>query len=126
MDKDEIEVTIEGKDLEATMTEELLEESKKQREESEDEEQVIAPPKRRMDFKSALSMISSMLKGETINAKQASDLRAQIGVNNSYFTKRQITSTKRKAKRKADKLARRMNRGKVKGQKYASGSQARR
>ena len=47
-----------------------------------------------------------MLKGETINAKQASDLRAQIGVNNSYFTKRQITSTKRKAKRKADKLAR--------------------
>ena len=111
MDKDEIEVTIEGEDLEAEIVE---------------EEETETPAKPRMNFKSALSMISSMLKGETINAKQASDLRAQIGVNNSYFTKRQITSTKRKAKRKADKLARRANRGKVQGQKYASGSQARR
>ena len=68
-----------------------------------------------------LRVLREAVENGQITSAQAKRFRADLGIQNSFFTKKQTSPAKRKAKRKAQKLARRKQRGKVKGQKRTGG-----
>ena len=71
--------------------------------------------------KEILSTLGAAVKGGQITAKQARSFRKDLGIGQAYFTRKQLTSTERKKKRLQQKKSRRINRGRVKGQKRTSG-----
>ena len=71
--------------------------------------------------KEIMKTLSEAVKGGQITAKQARSFRADLGIGQAHFTRKQITPAARKKKRKAQRLARRKNRGKTRGQRYGGG-----
>jgi len=68
-----------------------------------------------------LKTLSAAVKGGQITAKQARSFRNDLGITQSFFTRKQTTPAQRKRKRQLQKAARKKNRGRVKGQKRTSG-----
>lgn len=68
-----------------------------------------------------LKALSSAVKDGQITSKQARSFRADLGITQSFFTRKQTTPEQRKAKRLQQKKSRKINRGRVKGQKRSSG-----
>jgi hypothetical protein len=68
-----------------------------------------------------LQTLSAAVKGGQITAKQARSFRQDLGITQSFFTRKQTTPAQRKAKRLQQKKSRKINRGRVKGQKRTSG-----
>ena len=71
-----------------------------------------------VETKQAASSIRDIIKALTaavdndqITARQARDMRKNLGIHQSFFTKKRTTKVKRKAKRKTQKTARRVSRG---------------
>lgn len=60
--------------------------------------------------KDLLSMIAAALASGTINQSQAKEARSNMGISQAYFTRKQPTKAKRKAKQKMQKASRKMNR----------------
>ncbi len=57
-----------------------------------------------------LAAITQMVKGGQITTAQARQFRGNLGISKSYFTKKQVSPAKRKAKRIAAKKARAVTR----------------
>ena len=74
------------------------------------EEQQSARQKITSNVKGMLEAISKMIGSEQINPHQAQQLRAQLGIFQSYFTRKQPDKKKRKIRNKIAKKSRRMNR----------------
>ncbi len=73
----------------------------------------------KLDF---LKIISNALKMGSIDSSQATQLRREIGVNPSSFTKKQVGKQEKRRKRKAQKNARKLNAHTgFKGQKMSKG-----
>lgn len=72
-------------------------------------------------LKATLKALADAVTNGQITAQQARAFRADLGISQSTFTKKQTTPAKRKAKRIAQKLSRRKNRGTGKGQKNSGG-----
>lgn len=71
-----------------------------------------------MGVKDMLKLISNALSIGNITGSQAKEMRAKMGVFQGDFTRKKSTTTKRKAKRTAQKRARRaMHQHGFKGQK---------
>ena len=68
-----------------------------------------------------LKTLSTAVKGGQLTAKQARSFRKDLGITQAFFTRKQITPAKRKAKRLQQRKSRKINRGKVKGQKRGGG-----
>lgn len=76
----------------------------------------------RLTKKDYLQIIANALKIESITSKQAHDMRAELGIFNSYFTRSKKSAKVRRQKRKAQAAARRVTRRHgFKGQKMQSG-----
>lgn len=71
--------------------------------------------------KEILATLSTAVKGGQITAKQARSFRKDLGIGQAFFTRKQLTPAERKKKRLQQKKSRRINRGRVKGQKRTSG-----
>jgi hypothetical protein len=57
-----------------------------------------------------LEALSQAVEQGNITKEQARKFRAEVGITNSHFTKKQLSEDKRKAKRKAQKAKRKANR----------------
>lgn len=69
-----------------------------------------------------LKLISNALKAGTIESSQAKSLRQELGIFNSEFTQKKLSSKERKKKRKAQKTARKATTKQgFKGQKINKG-----
>lgn len=68
-----------------------------------------------------LKTLSAAVKGGQITPKQARSFRKDLGIGQAFFTRKQTTPAQRKAKRLQQKKSRKVNRGRVKGQKRTSG-----
>lgn len=79
------------------------------------------PKKEKMSIARLLEGLSLGVAGGTVTKKQAKQIRTEFGISQAYFTRKQSTPSQRKKKRKAEKLARRANRGNTKGQKNTKG-----
>jgi hypothetical protein len=75
----------------------------------------------RIDAEKALVALRESVAEDQITIDQFRQLRNTLGIANSIFTKKQLSSKQRKIKNKAQKLARRQNRGPVKGQRQFGG-----
>lgn len=83
---------------------------------------VEAPQKHvRVSKSTVVRMITDSVKKGEISRSQAQQLRKQMGIAASYFTKPQTSKEKAKAARKRAEVSRRRNRGLGKGQKRSSG-----
>lgn len=96
--------------------------------EAKEDEIVTHPdaPKAKMGLQGFLSAITAAVKGEQITPAQARELRQNMGISQSFFTRnRNADANKAKAKRKAQKAARKVTRGSTKGQKSTKGARYR-
>lgn len=64
-----------------------------------------------------LSTLRAAVQGGQITRKQAKSFRKDLGITQAFFTRKQISPAKRKAKQLQQKKSRKINRGAVKGQK---------
>lgn len=64
-----------------------------------------------------LSTLRAAVQGGQITRQQAKSFRRDLGITQAFFTRKQLTPAQRKAKRLQQKKSRRINRGRVKGQK---------
>ncbi len=72
-----------------------------------------AAPAPKMGLDGFLKAVSAAVDSEQITTAQAKQLRQQMGIQNSYFTRNRNTDEKKvKAKRKAQKKARKTTRKK--------------
>lgn len=70
-------------------------------------------PKTKMGLKGFLSAITAAVGSEQITTQQAQQLRRQMGISQAYFTRNRNSDEKKvKARRKAQKAARKANRRK--------------
>lgn len=60
----------------------------------------------------ALKALTNSFHDGAITGAQLRDIRARLGITQSYFTGKKVTETQRKAKRKSQKAARKVNRKK--------------
>ena len=74
-----------------------------------------------MSLKKILDFVSSKTKEGDMTSCQAKKMLAHFGISHSVFTKKQLTSEQRKAKRLRQRIARKNNRGKTKGQSNRKG-----
>lgn len=58
-----------------------------------------------------IKALSAAVDNDQITTRQAKDMRMNLGIHNSYFTKKRIPKATRVAKRKAQRAARKKNRG---------------
>lgn len=65
----------------------------------------------KMSFGQRIAAIKDALSLGAISQHDAREIKTRMGIGQSYFTRKQISPAKRKKKRKAQKLARRANRG---------------
>ena len=102
------------------MTEEQIED---QIEDQNDEniEQVVEQPKKRITTRQVIDALSEAVRKGNISTRKAREIRQQFGIIESTFTKGKTTADKRKAKRKAQKIARRATRSTLRGQKLSGG-----
>lgn len=92
------------------MTEELQEKETEQKEQT-------------LPRKDILKIISNALRINSITSQQAHEMRAELGVFNSYFTRSKSSAKVRRQKRKAQTAARRVTRQNgYKGQKMHKGA----
>ena len=75
------------------------------------EEGVVETKKTANSIRDIIKALSAAVDNEQITTRQARDMRMNLGIQQSYFTKKRISKPKRIAKRKAQKLARKRNRG---------------
>ncbi len=71
--------------------------------------------------KEIIKTLSEAVKGGQITAKQARSFRSDLGIGQAHFTRKQPTPAQRKKKRAMQKASRKINRGRVKGQKRNGG-----
>jgi len=68
--------------------------------------------KQKISFGDILSSLSAAIASGGISSQQARRIRADMGIRQSYFTRKQPKTNVRRAKRKAQKAARKLNRKK--------------
>lgn len=73
--------------------------------------------KKRISKNDIVHSLADAVQSGMITAWQARELKAQLGVSQAYFTRKQRTKAQRKTRRKIQRASRKMNRGRVKGQK---------
>lgn len=64
-----------------------------------------------------LKTLRGAVKSGQITRQQSKSFRKDLGIGQAFFTRKQLTPAQRKAKRLQQKKSRRINRGRVKGQK---------
>lgn len=64
-----------------------------------------------------LATLRAAVKGGQITRQQSRSFRKDLGITQAFFTRKQLTPAQRKAKRLQQKKSRKINRGRVKGQK---------
>ena len=70
-------------------------------------------PKAKMGLNAFLSAITAAVSSDQISSHQARELRQGMGIGQSFFTRNRVVDAKKaKAKRKAQKAARKVNRKK--------------
>ena len=74
------------------------------------EEGVVETKKTANSIRDIIKALTAAVDNEQITTRQAKEMRMNLGIHNSYFTKKRISKVKRVTKRKAQKLARKKNR----------------
>ena len=76
----------------------------------------------KMSIAQRMSTIKNALSMGAITQNDARELKSRLGLSQAYFTRKQVTSAKRKRKRELAKLARRASRGSTtsrRGERYS-------
>lgn len=79
------------------------------------QEQDVTKKPKMMSLRGLLSAISMAVSSGDMSTHEARKIRDQFGISQAFFTRSGRTVEQRKKKRKAQKIARRKNRGKTKG-----------
>ncbi len=75
------------------------------------EEGVVETKKAANSIRDIIRALSMAVDNEQITTRQARDMRMNLGIHNSFFTKKRIPKATRITKRKAQRAARKKNRG---------------
>lgn len=86
---------------------------------NEANETVVKPGK--LSMQNMLSLLSSAVRKGELTSRQAAEMRNQVGLSGSYFTKKKRNKDKVRAARKRARMSRKLNRGLCKGQKRNHG-----
>lgn len=81
----------------------------------------MMPPPLRMSMSGLLRLIGAALARGDITKEQAQQIRRNMGVSKSFFTKKKRDKAKEKRRRKIADASRRRNRGLGKGEKRSHG-----
>lgn len=75
------------------------------------EEGEVETKKAANSIRDIIKALSAAVDNEQITSRQARDMRMNLGIQQSYFTKKRIPKATRVKKRKAQRAARKGNRG---------------
>lgn len=74
-----------------------------------------------VQVKRLLASLRDAIDAGNITARQAAELRRQLGISKAYFTKKRMTRAKKRVRAKMAEASRRANRGTGKGEKRTGG-----